>query len=262
MREADRPSPQEAATQLHAEKYPLARVLFCAGSVVRGEGCASSDLDVVVLFDRVDNAWRESFHFAGWPVEVFAHDPETLAFFVEQDIQSGRPSLAQMLSEAVVVPRADAWSGAIQCWATRVLSTKPSAPSSESLREDRYWITDLVDDLRDNRSERELRAIACKLYPAVCNFVLKTRGEWLGSGKTLPRLLARAAPELAEELEAAFALFFRTADPASVLVVVERVLAPFGGTYFDGFRSDAPTSSRVPRSRVPWLDEGVHRAPR
>ncbi len=42
----------------------------------------------------------------------------------------------------------------------------------------------------------ELRAIACKLYPLLCNFVLKSRGQWLGSGKTLPRLVERADPEL------------------------------------------------------------------
>ena len=72
--------------------------------MVRGEGFSSSDLDVVVLFDHVANAWRESFHFRGWPVEVFAHDPGTLAYFVAPRLCWGAPSLAQMISEALVIP--------------------------------------------------------------------------------------------------------------------------------------------------------------
>src|ERR1700760_3718231 len=77
-----RPEPAVAAQRLWSERYPSASVGFCGGSVVRGEGFPLSDLDVVVLFEHVANAWRESFYFEGWPVEVFAHDAETLAYFV------------------------------------------------------------------------------------------------------------------------------------------------------------------------------------
>jgi hypothetical protein len=89
-----RPEPYIAAQLLRSERYPSASVLFCGGSVVRGEGFPSSDLDIVVLFDHVANAWRESFHFEGWPVEVFAHDAETLAFSWPRIARAGdHPSL-------------------------------------------------------------------------------------------------------------------------------------------------------------------------
>jgi|SRR5882724_3676382 len=80
-----RPEPYVAAQLLWSQRYPSASVVFCGGSVVRGEGFPASDLDVVVLFGHVANAWRESFQFEGWPVEVFAHDAQTLAYFVAQD---------------------------------------------------------------------------------------------------------------------------------------------------------------------------------
>lgn len=251
--DTDRPEPREAVARLYEERYPSARVLFCGGSVVRGEGLSLSDLDVVVLFDRIDNAWRESFHFAGWPVEVFAHDPETLTYFVKQDVQSGRPSLAQMISEALIVPGGDAWSEAIQRWARIIVASPPPSPSAVSLHDDRYWITDLVDDFRDDRSESELRAIAYRLYPMVVNFILKTRGSWLGAGKTLPRLLARTAPDLGQDLEEGFALFFRTGERGDVITVIERAMKPFGGMCFDGFRSDAPSAARS--TEIPWMGE-------
>lgn len=247
-----RPEPYAAAHLLWSERYPSASMLFCGGSVVRGEGLPSSDLDVVVVFDHVAHAWRESFHFEGWPVEVFGHDPGTLAYFVAQDCTHGRPSLAQMISEALVIPAETSSSRTIQAWARDVVATQPEVPASASLAEDRYWLTDLLDDFRDDRAPAELRAVACKLYPLVCNFVLKTRGRWLGSGKTLPRLVERAAPDVSHLVETAFETFFKTGDRAGVLHAVQQILEPFGGELFDGFRSDAPAASRLAESEVPW----------
>lgn len=132
----ERCEPAVAARLLWSERYPSANLLFCSGSVVRGEGYASSDLDVVVVFDTVTNAWRDSFHFKGWPVEVFAHDPETLVHFVEADCSRGRPALAQMITEALVVPEAHAWTERIQGWARSILA-EPPAPSAGVAFQDR-----------------------------------------------------------------------------------------------------------------------------
>ena len=247
-----RPDPHAAARLLWSERYPSASILFCGGSVVRGEGFPSSDLDVVVVFEQVANAWRESFHFQGWPVEVFGHDPGTLAYFAAQDCASGRPSLAQMISEALVIPTETPSSRAIQVWARGVVATQPQVPTPAALAEDRYWLTDLLHDFRDDRPPAELRAVACKLYPLICNFVLRTSGRWLGSGKTLPRLVERAAPDASHIVEAAFETFFKTGDRTGVLRAIQQILEPFGGELFDGFRSDAPDASRLATSEVPW----------
>ncbi len=45
--------------EILASKYSAARVIFLAGSVVRGEGTAYSDLDLVVIFDKLPAAYRE-----------------------------------------------------------------------------------------------------------------------------------------------------------------------------------------------------------
>jgi hypothetical protein len=186
-------------------------------------------------------------------VEVSAHDAETLAYFVAEDCRNGRPSLAHLISEAFVIPGETDSSRAIQTWARKVVAARPDTPSPAALAEDRYWITDLLDDLRDDRPPAELRAIACKLYPLVCNLVLKTRGHWVGSGKTLPRLVEAADPEVSRRIETAFDEFFRTGDRTGVLRATQQILEPFGGELFDGFRSDAPASSRLASSEIPWL---------
>ena len=51
-------------------RYAKAPVVFLAGSLVRGEGTSTSDLDLVIVFDRLPNAFRESFWHEKWPVEA------------------------------------------------------------------------------------------------------------------------------------------------------------------------------------------------
>lgn len=247
----ERPEPRVVAERVWGERYPTARLLFCSGSVVRGEGYPSSDLDLVVLFDHVPNAWRESFLFAGWPVEVFAHDAETLLHFHARDSAEGRPSLVHMIADSMVIPAESPTSLAIRAWARSVLASPPPS-SAEALRSDRYFLTDLLHDFRDDRPAAELRAIACKLHPQLYNFVLKSRGQWLGAGKSLPRCVERVAPELGQALDWAFDAFFAHGDRSAILGVAQEILAPFGGELFDGFRMDAPATARVAASEVPW----------
>ncbi len=95
----------EIAMRIQAERYRQAEVVFLAGSVVRGEGTSSSDLDLVVVFPRLPNAYRESFRFHEWPVEAFVHDPETIRFFFrEVDGASGVPSLPALVHEGIELP--------------------------------------------------------------------------------------------------------------------------------------------------------------
>ena len=90
----------KTAKHVFESRYKGATVAFCAGSYIRGEATEHSDIDFVVLYPKLDQAYRESFLFNGWPVEAFVHDPDTLRyFFYEQDIPSGVPSLPSMVLE-------------------------------------------------------------------------------------------------------------------------------------------------------------------
>src|SRR4051812_16405128 len=100
-----RSEPQHVATAIHRARYPDAKVTLLAGSVSRGEVTPFSDLDLVVLFERIDRAYRDSFHWDGWPVEVFAHDPQTMEyFFTEVDRPMGNCSLPAMVVEGIELP--------------------------------------------------------------------------------------------------------------------------------------------------------------
>ena len=241
----DRPPPLEVVTRLWREQFEDAHAMFLSGSVIRGAGYRHSDLDVVVLCKHVERARRESHRVEEWPVELFVHDPETLTFFVDQDCQSGVPSLAHMLAHAVVVPKQSALTERIQRWARDILDAPPLLKEC-SLQNERYFLSDLVDDLRDPRPREELIAAGCRLYPKLGNFVLRTANRWGASGKSLPVALRAHDPALYEELHAALDAPLIHGEPVPLIQLAERIPEPFGGTLFDGYRSDAEANMRKP----------------
>lgn len=114
---------------------PNASVIFLAGSLVRGEGTSYSDLDLVVIFDKLPNAYRESMHFQNFPVEAFVHDPETLNYFLyEIDRPSGIPSLAHMILEGIEIPESNEMSQTLKELATSLIELGPPVLSNEDTR--------------------------------------------------------------------------------------------------------------------------------
>src|SRR4051812_42802643 len=118
-----RPSPLETANALFKDKYPDAKVAFLAGSVIRGEDTEFSDLDIVVVYEKLERAYRDSFIYDGWPVEVFVQDPETIKYFFEEvDGHSGVPSLPNMVAEGLEIPRPNEFSKAIKAEAKKIIA--------------------------------------------------------------------------------------------------------------------------------------------
>jgi Nucleotidyltransferase domain len=239
------------ARALSKERYSGAAVVFAAGSLVRGEGTPFSDLDLVVVYPRVPAAFRESFTAQGVPVEAFVHDPDTLEYFsVQVDCASGTPLLPHMVAEGVEVPAPCSLSQTLKARAVELLDAGPPPLDGETERRRRYFLTDLLDDLRGARLRPERVATAASLYHDLADYLLRSRGLWSAKGKGIPRALARADAKLSERYDEAFdALFHRnTIEP--VIQLVEEVLSPHGGLLFDGYRSEAPALWRAkPRRR-------------
>lgn len=228
-------------------KYPDARVIFLAGSIVRGEGTLYSDLDLVVIFDKLPNAYRESYYYQGFPIEAFVHDPETLNYFLhEVNRPSGVPSLAQMILEGIEVPQPDELSQGLKQLAASVIEAGPPALSEEDIRMLRYTITDMVNDIRHPRSKAELVAAATGLYQALANYYLRVNNLWSAKGKSIPRVLKRADPNLCRRYCQGFDELFVIGQPEKVIALAEEILRPAGGFFFDGYKLNAPADYRKP----------------
>ncbi|MEM9804851.1 MAG: nucleotidyltransferase domain-containing protein [Cyanobacteria bacterium P01_D01_bin.56] len=233
------------ATKIQQDHYPNADVIFLAGSVIRGEGTATSDLDLVVVFQQLPAAYRESFRFEGWPVEAFVHDPETLRyFFFEADKPTGVPSLPAMVSEGIEIPQPSQLSRELKQLADDVLAAGPPVWDQDAMDRSRYTLTELIDDIRAPRSRAELIATGTQLYDAVADHYLRSRNLWSAKGKTIPRRLQHVSPQFADQFEESFADLFINGETDKLIGLVENMLAPDGGWLFEGYKLVAPVSWR------------------
>lgn len=236
---------KNVAGELFAKEFGDANVLLLAGSVVRGEGTASSDLDVVVLYEHLPAANRNSFEFGGWPIEAFIHDLETLRYFIEKvDGTAGVPSLASMVVQGVEIPKGTALSDEAKKFAEKSLCQGPAAWSTREIDQSRYQISDLIDDMSAPRSTAELYASGARLYERLANHYLRASKQWSATGKSIPRRLREVAPGFADDFELAFERLFARADAGQVIELAEQVLARNGGKLFTCYKLEAPPAWR------------------
>jgi len=233
-------------SKLHMEKYPDANVIFLAGSVVRGEGTKTSDLDIVVIHEALPNAYRESFYYGGWPIEAFVHDPQTLEYFIQKvDAPSGVPSLAAMVSEGIELPLVTALSQRLKDLANGFMKTGPARWSAREINNSRYIISDLIEDLREPRSQSEMYAIVARLYDAISNHFFRSKGLWSAKGKTIPRQLRRIDEAFADKFESAFDSTFARGKVKDLIALADELLSVYGGFLFEGHRLEAPQEWKI-----------------
>jgi ribosomal protein S18 acetylase RimI-like enzyme/predicted nucleotidyltransferase len=242
----NRRPPVEVVKDILKVRFPKALVAFVAGSFQRGEATTSSDIDLVLIFDHVGAAWRESFIFEGWPVEVFAHDVDTLNyFFQEVNKKDGVPSLPFMVLEGSSLPEDHALAYQLKSLADRVLNEGPEKWPEEVLYHQRYMITDLIDDLRDPRSLPESNILVGSLHEILGNFYFRAQGMWSASRKHIPRRLEKTNPELSKRWNQAFEKAYQ-GERGELIALAAEILAPHGGLFFDGYRREAPKEWRKP----------------
>lgn len=234
------------ATRIYHQHYARAAAVFLAGSFVRHEATESSDLDLVVIFDSLDSAFRESRVFEDLPVEVFVHDMETLRyFFYEFDRERAVPSLANMVNEGIEVTDNTNCARIAKDLARTLLREGPQKWSLEDIDKSRYAITDALNDLRTPGSQAEMIGSASVLYTAIANHYLRRNGHWSARGKSINRELHRLAPEFAKLFEHAFNQLLFKADCRDLIRLVEQLLERDGGLLFEGYRVDAPRHWRI-----------------
>lgn len=236
-----RNDPLSTIQKLIKERYVNAKAVFWAGSVAANQGASTSDLDLVIVYERVPNAYREAFTYDGWPIDAFIHDLETLRYFCGRlEASDGKPALINMILHGQEILTQNSVSIEAKVIAAEALANGPDAWNQAQIDKERFLITDILDDIKSPKNKEEQIISAVHLFEPLLQFYFRAATKWTASGKSLMRLFKQENPELAEEWTAAFEILIQTGDASSIENAVTKILEPYGGYLWDGFRSDAP----------------------
>jgi hypothetical protein len=222
------------------QNYPDAECAFVAGSIMRGEGKPHSDIDLVVIYsDDFDAVRRESKVFNDVPIESFVHNERSLKYFIDLDVDGGVPSMPSMIVEGIVIGPNTSLGMDLKAYAEEIIAKGPKQLDEASMLRARYGLTDLFDDIRDDRPYGEYIGCVTELYKKLGDFYLRSNGLWSGSGKGLIKQLRNADLVFAERYEMSFKVAFE-GDKSQLDKLITDVLEPHGGLFWDGDYQLAP----------------------
>jgi hypothetical protein len=207
--------------------------LFLAGSVVRADAGTSSDLDLVIVADGIEQLWSTHIEL-GWPIECFRHTPQSLEAAFEREVARRWPLLLRMCVEGGLLINRDGEGAAMQARAEELMAAGPAPLTAGEVDWYRYNLTWMLDDLADAADPDEAVLMAHDLVVTAIEAMLHARRAWLGKGKWLIRILREADPEAAARVTAAQERFFRAGDRGPLLAFADEVLGELGGRRFAG----------------------------
>lgn len=222
------------AKKLVQTRSPECEAAFLAGSIVRGEATATSDLDIVVFDSSVAASYRESFFYEGWPIEWYLHNLESYYAFYESDCARAKPSLPKMVSEGIVL-YGGGKAEALQEEASMILKKGPAPWEENEITLKRYFLTDVLEDFIGATDRGEEICCASALAEQVHEFLLRTNEQWVGSSKWIVRALRNYDQTLADRFVEVFDMFYQTREKEQVISFVDEALKPYGGRLFEGF---------------------------
>lgn len=234
METTDKTAPLEAARKFIDQNFPDCDGALLAGSAIRGEATATSDLDIVVFDSKVPSSYRESLIASGWPVEVFVHNLTSYQAFFRDDAERARPSMPRMVSEGLVI-RDTGVIDAIKGEAQTLLAKGPEEWTDAAIRAKRYFLTDTLDDFIGCSDRAEGMFIAGALAEGIAEFELRTHGRWIGASKWIVRSLKQYDERFATQFVKAFDHYYRHGNKERVIELADTVLQPHGGRLFEGF---------------------------
>lgn len=224
----------EAAHRFIADYFPHCDGALVAGSVVRGQATATSDLDIVIFDNNRMTSYRESFIAFGWPIEVFVHNLTSYKQYFNDDCKRARPSMPKMVSEGIVIKDSGIMD-AIKEEAKQLLKMGPEEWTKDMIRTKQYFISDALDDFIGSSHRAEELFIANTLAELVSEFVLRTNRKWIGHSKWLVRSLMQHDETFTHQFIKVFDIFYKTGEKEHIVKLVDKVLEPYGGKLFDGF---------------------------
>ncbi|WP_197080977.1 nucleotidyltransferase domain-containing protein [Gordoniibacillus kamchatkensis] len=240
---------KEAALQFIAKHFPDCSVAVLAGSVVTGRATARSDLDLVIFDDSQPSPFRACYREFGWPIEAFVLTTESYRYIFEMNQLRAIPSIQRMCADGTIL-KDDGTADALIREAKEMLREGPWPWTEDEILQARYEITECLEDLAGSSSRAEDLFTVNRLAGLVQEMELRMHGCWTGEGKWVVRSLRMYDETFCRELVQELDLFYKMEQKEGLIAFVDRVLAPYGGRLFEGFRQEDERSCCWPRVRT------------
>jgi hypothetical protein len=254
-----RNKPLPTIQKLIQERYQEAKAVFWAGSVSQNQGTSASDLDLVIVYEKIPNAYREAFIYQEWPIDAFIHDTETLYYFFEESrANTGIPGLMQMILNGREVTAPTPYSESIKAKAQAIFTAGPAPWDQNQIDKERFFITDVLHDIQFPPSRAEQIASAAWLYEALAQLYFRSQNKWCASGKSIVSYLNRDNPELEREFSQGFEHLFKTGEPTLIENLTVKILSSSGGLLWDGYKSEAPKKCRIATKGTTEISDVIH----
>lgn len=118
--------------------YPNCECAFVAGSMLRGEESATSDIDVVVIYgDEFEGIHRNSIIENGWSIEFFVHNRQSLDYYMNLDRQCGMCIIMDMVVSGLVIPEANDFTRERKAKAQKFIDAGPPILSDMEIEDRR-----------------------------------------------------------------------------------------------------------------------------
>ena len=232
----ERLAPIDAAKRIVSARFPEARAAFLTGSALTKRLTSTSDLDIVVVLQGKPAPFRETIREFGWLVELFVQSPASIKYFVAKEASEHQATTLKMLSDGHILISLDAEAERLQSEATETFDKGPSVMSIEEMRRRRYTLTDQLGDLIGANDPTELLYISQQILVGASELALRSKAQWLASGKWLLRHLALSESELSIQLSSAILALLETGDKEPIKAVVREILERVGGPLAEGYR--------------------------
>lgn len=240
---------EKTLVRLQAE-YPGLHVVLLAGSVARGEGAVTSDLDLYCLFDAEYRA-RLTWIVDGVLVEIFLNPYQQV---VEYFSQGDEAALHMVLTGRVVYGNpADPVLLRLREMAGQAFAAGPKAPGEREMTAHRYFALDLYEDALDVAADRWRSLwVGMRILREAVAFFYRIHGRWEVKAKHVLTDLDLWRPSLA----AAIRRYMASGEPGDLKAALDEIYAPLGGIERFAYASGADDRIPIAETEIVLIRHG------
>jgi predicted nucleotidyltransferase len=235
-------SVQETIGRAIESGYKGSAFCYFYGSFAEGTNDEYSDVDLIIVYEKPIQPYREKFLFEGYLFDVFIYDAESLNGILNAARTTAQFTTVNAVLNSVTLPSETELSGQLREVAKRV---KHVGYIFQNKAFRQQYITNILDDLKTSTKKNERHMLCVDLYRSMVDLILMMSGAGSHSRKHAARELTEYDPEFHARLDAAF-IQALTDDITPLTDIADEVLKPLGGALREGFRMNYSDITRIP----------------